>query len=468
MKNKNRVINAGVWYTVANFLTKGAIFLTTPFFTRMMTKEDIGSFSNLSSWVEILIPLTTFELSVSLGIARFDYEKELNKYISSLLIYGSIITSLLFSIIFFNMDAVCDFFSLKSYMLIIVYLYLLFYPALQMFQSENRFRYKYILSTAVSFASIVISVIVAILCVYSFNNKLFGRILGYFGVLIVFNICIYVFLLIRGHSFSWQYLNYSFSISFPMIWHTLSLRLLNAGDRIVITRTIGEEANAMYTISSTCCHVVAVLYSSMNNAWSPWSTEKMNSNDIIVMKEKSRQYIILYSVIVLMFMLVCPEMLLIMGGKDYLVAKYVLPPILVSCVFQFVYSLYINAEFYLKKQTRIAFGTIIASLINIGLNVIFVPRFGYLAAAYTTLVGYVLLFVFHLVSLILLKKGDWYDNTFNITVCIGFIIIMFFVNWIYRNDAIRYCVLALYIVALCIVGIINRDVIKKYIIMLIG
>ena len=44
------VIKAGIWYTIANFLTKGAVFLTTPFFTRLMTQSDIGAYANMNSW----------------------------------------------------------------------------------------------------------------------------------------------------------------------------------------------------------------------------------------------------------------------------------------------------------------------------------------------------------------------------------------------------------------------------------
>ena len=458
----NKVVKAGVWYTVCNFLTKGAVFLSTPFFTRMMTKSDIGSFSNMASWLEILIPIVTLEFTVSLNIARFDYKNELNNYILSTLVYGSIITSCLYAIAFFNMDYICKFFSLKPYMIHIMFIYMLVYPALQMFQCENRFRYKYIMSTVVSLSSVIISVSISVFLTNYINDRLFGRIIGYYGVLIIYNVFLYFYLIKRGKSFSWKYFRYAFVISFPMIWHTLSLRLLNAGDRIVITQTIGEEANAFYTIATTCSHIVAVLYSSMNNAWSPWATEKMNEGQTEIIKEKSRYYIVFYSIILVLFLFVCPELLLLMGGHSYMKALYVLPPVIVSCVFQFVYSLYINAEFYLKKQTRIAVGTILASVINIILNYIFVPKYGYVAAAYTTLVGYILLFFFHLISLKMLKKDNWYDNRFNLKIVGIFIVVLLFMNLIYINNVLRYGFLSIYLFTLSIICIKKRDDIKPF------
>lgn len=462
MATGNKVVKAGLWYTAVSFLTKGAVFLTTPLFTRMMTKVDIGAFSNMASWLEIMIPLVTFDFVVSLGIARFDYKEELDQYISSILVYGSIGTTLFYILFLTNMDTLCSLFSLRPYMVHIIFLYLLVYPALQAFQSENMFRYKYKMSALISLSSILLSVGTALFLTKNGKDQLFGRAIGYYGTLILYNLAIYVYLLCRGRAFSWKYFKYAFAVAFPMIWHTLSLKLLTAGDRIVITQTIGEEANALYTIAYTCSHIVAVLYSSMNNAWSPWSTERMNAGETAIMKKASRYYILLYSIIVFFTMLICPELLLVMGGRGYMTAKYVLPPVMVSCICQFVYSLYINAEFYLKKQARIAVGTIVAALINIGLNYIFVPRYGYVAAAYTTLIGYLCLFIFHFVSLLLLGKKDWYDNTFNWAIVIAFLGIMFAVNWIYKNDAVR---ILLFIVCL-LVGIVvclhNRKLLMKY------
>jgi O-antigen/teichoic acid export membrane protein len=318
---------------------------------------------------------------------------------------------------------------------------MLVYPAMSIFQAENMFKYKYKVSTLISLLSVIILIGAALMLTY-FNrdNRLEGRIYGYFITLIAFNIIIYFYLIIRGKAVSLKYLKYALVISVPMIWHTLSLRLLTAGDRVVIIRTVGEEANAMYSVAYTCCHVVSVLYGAMNNAWSPWATERMNSGETEEMKKASRFYVCFYSVIVLFVMLVCPELLLIMGGREYLDAKYVMPPVMVACICQFIYSLYINAEFYLKKQTRIAIGTILAAIINVILNIIFVPIFGYNAAAYTTLVGYLCLFIFHYLSLRNLKKGHWYDNRFNIGIIVGFIVLMGIIIVLYHYTIVRYIV----------------------------
>ena len=50
MVSNKKVIKSGFWYVFANFLNKGIVFLTTPIFTRLLTKGDFGLFNNFLSW----------------------------------------------------------------------------------------------------------------------------------------------------------------------------------------------------------------------------------------------------------------------------------------------------------------------------------------------------------------------------------------------------------------------------------
>ena len=99
LQNK-KALKSGVWYIFGNFVLKGIGFLTTPFFTRLMTKEDIGDFANLLTWVGVLSIVFTFDLYSSITVARFDYKEDLNEYIASNLLLGSGITLFFFAVVF--------------------------------------------------------------------------------------------------------------------------------------------------------------------------------------------------------------------------------------------------------------------------------------------------------------------------------------------------------------------------------
>ena len=55
MSNDIKALKSGAWYTVANFLTRSVGLITTPIFTRLLTKSDFGAYSNYTSWLSIAI-----------------------------------------------------------------------------------------------------------------------------------------------------------------------------------------------------------------------------------------------------------------------------------------------------------------------------------------------------------------------------------------------------------------------------
>ena len=195
---KNSVFKAGIWYTISNFLVKGITFLTMPLFTRIMSSNDIGLFSNITSWFNILAIVTTFEIYSSISIARFDYKENLDEYISSSLFLSTIITSIfyIFVLIFHNFFE--NIFSMNFITLNLIFIYLLVYPSIQMFQIKNQISYNYIPTIVISIVNAVISTIGAVSLVLIMKNKLMGRVYGYFIPLIITSIFIYILLLKKG------------------------------------------------------------------------------------------------------------------------------------------------------------------------------------------------------------------------------------------------------------------------------
>lgn len=455
---KNKVLKAGLIYTVCNFIVKGLSFLTMPIFTRIMSSSDIGLFSNITSWFNILSIITTFEIYSSVSLARFDYKEDLDSYVSSSLFLSSIITSIFYILVlifhsFFENLFMIDFFTLN-----LMFIYLLVYSSIQMFQIKNQIKYNYIPIVVVSLSNAILSTVISIIFVLTFNNKLEGRIVGYFIPLIIIATIVYIILMVKGKSISKKYWKYALKISFPLIWHLLAGYILSSSDRIMITRLISSDANALYSVAYTISMMVSILWSSMNNAWSPWAYDKMNKEDYESLKNKSKPYTILFLIVVYLFMLITPELLLLMGGKYYLQAKYVMPPVMIGYVFQFVYSLYVNIEFYHKKQKNIAIGTVIAAIANLILNFIFIPKLGYIAAAYTTLVGYILLYIIHFTLVKKLNCTWWYDTNFFIKVLLLSVIAIPIFCVLYKFTLLRYSIIMILFITLMIFIIKNKNI----------
>ena len=441
-ESNKKALKSGIWYTIANFMARGVAFITTPIFTRLMAKADVGNYSNFASWLAILTSVITLDLYTSVTLAKFEFKEKINEYISSVLMLGSIVTAacFLFSLPFKGF--ISERLNLNDLEFYLLFLVPLVSPSLHMLQIKNRLEYKYKLSVSLSLGSTILAAFFGVLCVHFFQNKLTGRLVGNYTPLIILYVILYGYFLSKSHHISTEYWKYGLKISLPLIVHVLSGHLLSSSDRIMITSMCGSEYNALYTVAYTCSMVVSILWTSMNMAWSPWAFEQMDNANYKALKKASRPYLLFFGFVVFCFLLIAPDLLYIMGGKGYASAVWVIPPVMVAFVFQFVYSLYVNIETFNKKQKYIALGTSIAAVLNIVLNYLFIPVYGYVAAAYTTLVGYAVLFLIHFLLVSRMGMGHWYDTRFNIAFVLGFLILMIGVQFLYLNNMIRYIIIA--------------------------
>lgn len=460
---KSSPLKAGIWYTISNFFVKGLIFLTMPIFTRIMSSNDVGQFSNISSWLNILTIIVTFQLYSSINAAKFKYKEDLNAYMSSILFLGSVITICFYIVVLFFRDFFVGFFCMDFLSINVIFIYLIFYPAIEIFQVKNRIDYNYKSTVFLSIGSFLLATLCGIFMVLISENKLIGRVLGYYIPLIVISIFVYIIIMFKGKSISKKYWKFSLVISFPLIWHLLAGTLLNSSDKIMITNIIGEDANAKYSVAYTCSMVISVLWNSMNAAWSPWAFEMMEKNDSQSLKKNVIPYFSFFCFVAVAFMLFAPDLLYIMGGKNYISAINVLPPVMLGYIFQFVYSLYINIEYYYRKQKYMAIGTIIAACINIFLNYIFIPRFGYVGAAYTTLIGYIVLFLIHYVIVKKMNYSYFYDIKFFLKGLTIMSVVTILLKNVYQYTVVRYMLIIAAFIAFIFMTMKNKKVISGFI-----
>ena len=101
-----------------------------------------------------------------------------------------------------------------------------------------------------------------------------------------------------------------------------------------------------------------------------------------------------------------------------------------------------------NKAVEMAIASAIAASVNLLLNRIFIPRYGYLAAAYTTLVGYLVLLMIHMYLVYRLKLDQVYDYKYVITTVAVSIALMILITLSHENTMIRYSVFSIYLIAL--------------------
>lgn len=458
--NANYVAKAGTWYTICNFMFRGMAFITTPIFTRLMSKGELGSFNNFSSWISILTVLTSFDLAQSVIRSKLEHEHDMDRYISSLMVLTNIVTIIAYTIVCIFSDFFVGLFQIEMKYIHIMFIYLFFAPAYQMLITKHRAFYKYKMFVLLTGIMTISGLLLSLLMVIIMSDKLAGRIIGYYAPYIIISLFIYVYIMAKGKGVKIEYWRYSCKICLPLVPHVLSLYLLSSSDKIIITKICGAEYTAIYGVAYSCYHIVTILFDSMNKAWAPWLLENLHHQNYKAIYSASKKYIVVFETLVLGCLMIVPEIIYVLGGKSYLSAIYCLPPLITSCVFQFIYTMYVNIEFYQKKTIPVAVATMIATAINIFLNILFIPlnvEHGYVIAAYTTLVGYIVLFVLHYFTVKTMKLAFIYDIRL-ILVVLGFTLaISFAMNFLYKFLLPRYLIILIYGCCILYYGYQNKE-----------
>ena len=459
--NNKTALKSGIWYTVSNFIVRSIGFITTPIFTRLLTKAEFGMFNNYSSWLVIITIFVTLNLESTLISARYDYEENLDEYILSVLALSSFsaLTWIVLSNFFFTF--VNSITSLDRIYINVMLVYLFFLPAVNLFQVRERYLFEYKKTVLISCIISIGTAFLSVFLVWAMSDGLLGRVIGATVPTIAVGVFLYGFFIVKGRRVRIKYWFYAIAVCWPYIPHLLSNNLLNSMDRIMINSYCGSEATALYSLAYSCGAIVTMLVVSVNSAYSPWLAAKLKSGFHTEILAFSKRYISIFMSLAFFIMLVAPEVLLILGGETYIEAKFVLPPVAMGCTCQFLYTMLVNVEQFYKKTVGMACATVIAAIANYILNFIFIPRYGYIAAAYTSLAGYLLLLMSHMLLVHKLGMSDIYDYKYIGKCVVLGIIATIMINVFYYFDIIRYFIILTYLFFL--VGVLwrNRDMVKQ-------
>ncbi|MBR5166492.1 MAG: oligosaccharide flippase family protein [Salinivirgaceae bacterium] len=413
----NKVLKATIWYTLSSFILKGIGFLTTPVFSRILSIEEYGIVNNFNAWLAIVTVIGSLCLSASLIRARFDYENELNSYVKTNLFLGSSVT-LLLTVLLLSNSFWSELFVLDKKCIVIMCITTLVHPAYDMFIQIEQFRYKYKIVALLSIVLAVSNVLFSFLFIWILEDNALARIIGGQIPSIVIAVILYGHFIRKGGGGKLQYIKYSIPMCIPFIFHMLSATILNSSDRTMITKICSANDTAYYSMAYNVAFIVSAIWTAMNTAFSPWLGERLNNKDYEEIKKHSKPYVSIFVLISICFMLFAPEILYVLGGEKYIGAKYVIPPVIQGCIFVFLYSLYVNIEQYEKKTLGMAICTALTAATNVLLNSIFIPQYGYIAAAYTTMCCYFILLILHYILVFRLRMHHCYSTKFIIMMVV--------------------------------------------------
>lgn len=403
-------------YAVCSILQNCLSFITLPLFTRLLTTEQYGQVTIYSSWSGILMIFITLNLAYgSFPAAMIKYENRRDEYIAAIQGICLLLTAIFFLVYFPFRNVWNRWFELPTLLVCVMIIEILFANAITMWLGRNRFEFKYkkvvILSVIMSLISPFLSYVFAM----NATEKGYARIIGNALVNISIGFVIFVISIKRGKKlYNKEFWKYALEFNIPLIVYYLSQVIFNQSDRIMISHITGMDNAAVYGVAYNFAMVLAFVLNAINGSYVPWMYGKIKNGNGEENKPVSVVLVLLISLMILCVIWYAPEIIIVMAGKQYADAIYVVAPVSMSLLLLFYSQLFINVEFYYEENKMLVYASIGAAVLNIVLNYILIPVFGFVAAGYTTLVSYIVFAVSNCCAMrMVLKNRNLPDNLYD-------------------------------------------------------
>ncbi len=474
-------VKTSLVYVFFSVLQKGIAFLVVPVYTRMVSTEQYGIYSTYLSWESIICIFATLNMwnyQFSNGMLKFDNR---DKYTSALIGLSGVTTCVTFSLLFFAKKNHFDFKGMTTELLIIMFVHLLLRPSYEYWCARQRFEYnikKYIISALVITVLTPITAIVFIQICKRINLNYTGTALVFGRSLsegIVYLLVCYLVLKKSNVIYDKKIWKHALKFSVPLIPHFLSTIILSQCDRIMISSMCGYEQTAVYSVAYTVGAVMVLFNAAIMDSIIPWMYKKLRNNDYSGIKQVSCISMVGIAVINILISLCAPEIIALLAPNEYQQAMYIVPPVAISNVFIFLFNLYANIEYFYEETKKVAIASGISAIANILLNYVYIRRFGFLVAGYTTVICYMIYAFCHFgLARYALKKHEVkskvYDSRWLWCIACASLVLSLLVIKIYSYFWLRMTFVLLFFIAVflirkkifaCFSNLLNRGVIQN-------
>ena len=442
-----KVAKSSIWFTLCNFIIAGLGFFSAPIFTRVLLPEEYGKLTLFIAYEQIFLILATWEIqNGAYQRALFKYDNWHSLTFSTTLLLN-LLTLTLFSVALIFSDIISDFTLISKKLFIFLFVYFLTQPAYICWTIRKKTKYEYKSAVLVSVLYAISNILLPYLAVRYLSSTANMK----FGATLLTSSIISMFFYFSSLSFykesdgladirhQWKYM---IAYQAPLVLHSLSYLVLGQADRVMIGKMCGNSQAAFYGIAYTIGMAVTILQNSLTQAMTPWRYQKLQDGDYSPIKVSTDFLLFFIGVLILILISIAPELTKLLFTDSYYEAIWCIPPVAASVFFMFLYSLFVSVETYYERTKYVMYVSVSCGIINIVLNLLFIPIWGYVACAYTTLFSYVLFSIFHYFSMRHICEGKVFiSQLFDIRTIVIFssllISLSIIISLMYNNIYIR-------------------------------
>lgn len=376
--------------------SKLLLFLLVPLYTNVLTKEEYGTADSVSTVAELIIPFLSvviYDTVLRFGLSK--YERKEDVLVVALIVWcASWIVSLLIIPAVRLYPILLDW---KWYLYFFVNVSIGSSILLNYIKVKGLNKLFAIINITQTFILVALNVLFLVVFKWGVGGYLLSSVLSIGLSLIIIVIFGKIIPDLKNAKFDFKLLKRMLVYSFPLILNNVSWWVIHSSDKIMLELMIGVVALGVYTVATKIPSLINVVVSFVSSAWNISATKEMeDSNDVKFYSDVFRYLTFFVFGACIFIVFIIKPFMSVYVGKEFNEAWQYTPLLLVSAVFSAI-SAYCGSLYgALKKPVHSMLTTLLAAIINIVLNFIFIPRYGIWGAIIGTVVAY---FVIALVRL---------------------------------------------------------------------
>lgn len=402
MNDKKRFFQASFIYVVAQVLSLVASLISFPILTRILTVSEYGVLGLCNT--VLLFGCAASKMGLQNSIIRFypEYKKtkKLSIFYSTFWLAGggSAVIISIFVLPFILYSAPTGYHYAFIAVTFMVFGNSIFSIVSNFLRSEEKNTINALINVVLRY----VGTFGGIALIYWFEIGISGLFWSQFIVIVVISVW-YFTSYYKQHTLSCTAISIdlfkkSLGYGLPLIAFEFSNIALAFSDRFLITRYLGAQQLGIYVAGYTVCFYISdLIRRPMQQAIMPIYLR------IYTEQGSKKTSVFLQDILGYVFLIIIPvfagvvairsELIMVLSSSKYASAAAVIPWVLAGTLLYGCQPL-LAAGFYIKKQTGVfSIIMIIGAALNISLNLLWIPSYGIIAAAWSTSISYIAVLV---------------------------------------------------------------------------
>lgn len=391
------ILRSSVIYVGLGFLPMGINFLLSPLYSYILTPEQNALLGQAAIFQSLLFVFLTLSIDSAFSRYFFDYRKDeakLKEYMSSIVIFIILISTIVFLIFYFFGDSMLyaiqknNKFTYSKYgVWIFATTFSIVIQSIFLAYFRNREHIKGFAIISLSFFFLALAGTLTGLLV--FKAGAYGSIVGR-AVTFLFLAFLFLFIFFKraGFFFNTSYLKESLQYSVPIVPYVILMSLFGNIDRLMVELYFTLADLGIYNFAFLMSGAVAVFITAGQNVVTPivyklWSEDVHDTNRLAQVFKWYHFVCAAALCLGLAIAVFFTELFIAPGYRSIL--NYI-GPLFLAYIFRLYYIMFLDSLFYFKKTRWISLITLVSFIIGLLSNIILIPRLGILGISISVLI----------------------------------------------------------------------------------